>query len=148
MTTTYDAINDLKCALCTQWDGGPACAGAKPTIDFVWDKKLVGFGCDTTERIIIQPLKEDIKIFDLFGHAYWHDVPVKIDIRSYNGGITRQNVIVTEVIRIIKNIIRRNVQGFIQVVIKGSETRNQDFRNMFRHIVTLQYEDVDTVAFV
>jgi hypothetical protein len=145
----YDAILDLQSALCTQWNAcACVCAGAKPTIDFEWDKKVVGFDGDNTERVIIKPLKEKIKIFDIYGRAHWHDVPIILDVRSYTGGITRQNVIVKEVIRIIKNIIRRSAQGFLQVIIRDSETRNTDYRNMFRHLITLEYQDVDTVTFI
>jgi len=145
--STYDAILDLQCILCTQWDA--TCqGGTKPTIDLVWDKKLVGFDSDSTERIIIEPLKEKIKGFDIFGQAWWHDVPVVIDIRTYTCGITRQNTVVKEVVRIIKNSIRRNATGFIQVLIQGSESRNKDYRNMYRHIIDLTYNTVDTVTFV
>lgn len=145
---TYDAICDLKSSLCTQWDA--TCAGGtKPTIDFVWDKKVVGFDGDSTERIMIEPLSEPIKPFDLHGDAYWHDLYIKIDIRSYkSGGITRQNQIVKEVTRIIKNIIRRSPQGFVQVILNKSETRNQDYRNMYRHMIDVTYQDVESHTFV
>jgi len=145
---TYDAICDLKCALCTQWDA-TCLGGTKPAIDLVWDKKVVGFDGDSTERIIIEPLSEPIKSFDLYGRAYWHDLHVKIDIRSYKaGGTTRQNAIVKEVTRIIQNIIRRDAEGFLQVVLNKSETRNQDYRNMYRHMIDLTYNDVNTHTFV
>ena len=145
---TYDAIDDLKTALCAQWDA--TCAGGtKPTIDFVWDKKVVGFDGDSTERIMIEPLSEPIKPFDLHGDAYWHDLYIKIDIRSYkSGGITRQNQIVKEVSRIIKNIIRRSSAGLLQVSVNKSETRNQDYRNMYRHLIDLKYSDVESHTFV
>ena len=145
---TYDAIDDLKTALCTQWDA-TCVGGTKPTIDFVWDKKVVGFDGDSTERIMIEPLSEPIKPFDLYGTAYWHDLLIKIDIRSYKtGGITRQNQIVKEVSRIIKNIIRRSSAGLLQVSINKSETRNQDYRNMYRHLIDLKYSDVESHTFV
>jgi len=145
---TYDAICDLKCALCTQWDA--TCAGGtKPTIDIVWDKKVVGFDGDVTDRIIISPLTERIDPFDLFGKAHWHELLVKIDIRTYKpGGVARMNQVAKEADRIIKNIIRRNAQGFLQVVIAKSETRNQDYRNMYRHLIDLKYQDVNTHTFV
>lgn len=145
---TYDAICDLKTALCAQWNA--TCAGGtKPTIDFVWDKKVVGFDGDSTERIMIEPLSEPIRPFDLYGAAYWHDLLIKIDIRSYkSGGITRQNQIVKEVTRIIKNIIRRSSAGLLQVSINKSETRNQDYRNMYRHLIDLKYSDVNSHTFV
>ena len=144
---TYDAIDDLKCALCTQWDA--TCAGGtKPAIDIVWDKKIVGFDSDI-ERIILEPLAEPIKVFALHGDAYWHELMIKIDIRSYKtGGTIRQNVIVKETTRIIQNIIRRTGTGFLQVIIKKSETRNQDYRNMYRHIIDLVYNDVNSHSFV
>jgi len=145
---TYDAIDDLKTALCAQWDA--TCAGGvKPAIDLVWDKKVVGFDGDSTERVIIEPLSEPIRTFDLHGDAYWHDLYVKIDIRSYKtGGTTRQNIIVKEVTRIIQNIIRRDTQGFLQIILTKSETRNQDYRNMYRHIIDLKYQDVNNHTFV
>ena len=144
---TYDAIEDLKCALCTQWDA-TCLGGVKPEIDFVWDKKLVGFDGEV-ERIILEPLAEPIKVFALHGDAYWHDLMIKVDIRSYKtGGTTRQNEIVKETTRIIQNIIRRTGTGFLQVIIKKSETRNQDYRNMYRHIIDLLYNDVNNHSFV
>lgn len=145
---TYDAINDLQCALCTQWDA-TCLGGTKPAIDIVWDKKVVGFDGDSTERVIIEPLTEPIKPFALHGDAYWHDLHIKIDIRSYKtGGTTRQNAIVKEVTRIIQNIIRRDSTGFLQVVLNKSETRNQDYRNMYRHMIDLTYNDVENHTFV
>ncbi len=144
---TYDAIEDLKCALCTQWDA-TCLGGKKPEIDIVWDKKLVGFDGEV-ERIILEPLAEPIKVFALHGDAYWHELMIKVDIRSYKtGGTTRQNEIVKETTRIIQNIIRRTGTGFLQVIIKKSETRNQDYRNMYRHIIDLLYNDVNNHSFV
>lgn len=145
---TYDAIDDLKCALCTQWNA-TCIGGTKPKIDIVWDKKVVGFDSDNTERIIISPMPEAIKVFALHGDAYWHDLLIKLDIRSYkSGGTTRQNAIVKEVTRIIQNILRRDGQGFLQVIIAKSETKNQDYRNMYRHMIDLKYNDVNNHTFV
>jgi len=144
---TYDAITDLKCALCSQWDA--TCqGGVKPVVDFVWDKKVVGFDGDSTERIIITPLTEQINPFDLYGSAHWHELLIKIDVRTYkSGGLTRQNEVIKEVVRIIKNIIRRSTQGFLQVIITKTETRNQDYRNMYRHLIDLKYQDVQNHTF-
>jgi hypothetical protein len=145
---TYDAILDLQTALCNDW-GEAGCAGAKPTVDIVWDKKVVGFDGDITERVIIDPQTESVKPFALHGDTYWHDLLVKVDVRTYqSGGITRQNIVVKEVTRIIQNIIRRNAQGFIQVVIGNNTTKNSDFRNMFRHLIDLRYQDANDHTFV
>jgi hypothetical protein len=146
---TYDAVDDLKSALCSQWNA-TGIGGCKPVISLVWDKKVAGFGSGNKNgMILIEPLAEKINTFALHGDAYWHDLLIKIDIRSYKtGGSTRQNIIVKEVTRIIQNIIRRNSQGFLQVVLAKSETRNQDYRNMFRHLIDLTYQDVNTHTFV
>lgn len=139
---------DLKCALSTCW-GDAGCAGTAPTVDLVWDKKVVGFDSDTTERIIINASPESVQAFALYGTAHWHKVLITLDIRTYQtGGITRQNIVVKEVARILKNMIRRNTQGFLQVIIGKSETKNQDYRNMFRHIQELIYDDVSSHTFV
>lgn len=144
MTITYDAILDLQTALTCDWN--TCTSGTAPTVDLVWDKKVVGFDSDTTERVIITALGEPIKPFALHGDAYWHDLAIKVDIRTYqSGGITRQNVVVKEVERIIKNIIRR--AAFLQVVIGKGETRNQDYRNMYRHLIDLTYQDVSNHTF-
>jgi len=143
---TYDAILDLKTALTCDWG---CCVGATPTTDLVWDKKVVGFDGDVSERIILTPLGEPVIPFALHGDAYWHDVVIKVDIRTYqSGGITRQNVVVKEVDRIIKNMIRRNTGDLLQIVILKGETRNQDYRNMFRHIIELRYQGVKDHTFV
>jgi hypothetical protein len=145
---TYDAILDLQTALRTCW-GEAGCTGAKPTVDIVWDKKVVGFDSDTTERVLIDPQTEAVKVFALHGDAYWHDLLIKIDVRTYqSGGTPRQNIVVKEVTRIIQNIIRRNAQGFLQVVIGNNVTKNGDFRNMFRHVIDLRYQDVNNHTFV
>jgi len=146
---TYDAVDDLKCALCSSWC--TSSGGSKPSITIVWEKKVVGFDGNSSgnqETVIIEPLTEPIKPFALHGDAYWHDLHIKIDIRSYkSGGTTRQNTIVKEVTRIIQNIIRRSGTNFLQVILKKSETRNQDYRNMYRHIIDLEYNDVNNHTF-
>ena len=145
---TIDAVLDLKCAFDSDWDA-TCLGGAKPSTDIIWDKKVVGFDSDTTERIIIQPLGEPVKPFALHGDAYWHDLMIKIDIRTYKtGGINRHNEVIKEVDRIIKNIIRRNTQGFLQVIIGKHETRNADYRNMYRHLIDIKYQDVSNHTFV
>jgi len=143
---TYDAVIDLKCALCTQWDA--TCAGGvKPRIREVWCAKLVGFDSDKREEVIISPLTEDIQLFDLFGAAYIHKLLIKLDIRGYTT-IGRHNQVVKEVSRIVQNMVRRTSTGFLTVVIAKSETRNQDYRNMFRHLLDLVYSDVENHTFV
>jgi hypothetical protein len=146
---TYDAVDDLKSAICSQWDA-TCVGGCKPDISLVWDKKVTGLGSGNQKgMIIIEPQGESIRPFALHGDSYWHELLIKIDIRSYKtGGPTRHNQIVKEVTRIIQNIIRRDTQGFLQVAFAKSETRNQDYRNMFRHLIDLKYSDANSHTFV
>ncbi len=140
-TIIYDAVEDLRKEIDTKWK-----EGAEPRIEFVWDIKAVGFGSSRQEVIYITPLVEQIKPFDLFGKAYWQELPIKLDVRTYRN-IKRHSEVVKELHRIIKNIIRRDTQGFLQVVLKSSEPVNTEIRNMFRQIITLHYISVETFTF-
>jgi len=130
---TYDAVTDIISALTTDWGAAPT-----PTVAREWDTRSVGLDPDTGERIIVKALPEMIKPFQLHGDNYWHEVPIKIDIRTYST-IVRHNTVVQEASRIIKNILRRSAQGFVDVIIIGSEEESYKVRNMFRHIITLKY---------
>jgi len=140
-TIIYDAVDDIICAIDTDWK-----EGAEPRLEPVWEVKAVGFGSSRQEVIYVTPLTENIKPFDLFGKAYWQELPIKLDVRTYRN-IQRHKVVVKELHRIIKNIIRRNTQGFLQVELKSSEPVNTEIRNMFRQIITLHYISVETFAF-
>lgn len=146
-TITYDAVADIKAELCTAWDAGANCAGAKPRIREVWNVKVVGFGGGQTEEIIITPRDEIITPFQLHGDTYWHKMPMELDIRVFSS-VTRLNAIVDEVERIVKNMIRRDQQGFTQVVITASKTKVPEYRNVFRHIIHLTYEAAKAHTFV
>jgi len=144
---TYDAITDLKDALNNDWNLNKVNSAPKPDIQLIWDVKSTGYGSGTRPRILIQPSVEKIKPFDFFGANYWHDVPIKVDIRSYKG-MEQHNDIVKTVSDIILNIIRRANNGFLQVLITGNESFNHEYRNMYRHVITLKYQDVNSHTFV
>lgn len=146
-TITYDAVADMVSAITAQWDGGTACAGTLPRIREVWNVKVVGFGSENQEEIIIKPGYEQIEPFQLHGDTYWHTLPMEIDIRVYSS-ITRLNTVVKEVERIVKNMIRRDAQGFLQVVIKNSQSKVPEYRNMYRHCINLTYEAAKSHTFV
>lgn len=148
-TITYDAVADIKTALTCDWDAGANCAGAVPRIREVWNVKVVGFGSENDEEIIIDPKAEEIKPFDMFGKAHWHTLPIELDIRVYST-VTRLDVIVKEVERIVKNIIRRTAgsPGFLQVIIEASKTKVPESRNKFRHIIYLRYDAARSFTFV
>ncbi len=140
-TIIYDAVEDIRCVIDTQWK-----EAREPRIELVWDIKAVGFGSSRQEVIYITPLTESIKPFDLFGKAYWQELPIKLDVRTYTN-IKRHKEVVKELHRIIKNIIRRSTQGFLQVELKSSEPVNTEIRNMFRQVITLHYISVETFTF-
>jgi len=140
-TITYDAVDDIICAIKSDWTEGPTLR-----IEPVWEVKAVGFGSSRQEVLYVTPMTEKIVPFDLFGKAYWQELPIKLDVRTYRN-IKRHKEVIKELHRIIKNIIRRDSQGFLQVVLKSSEPVNTEIRNMFRQIITLHYISVETFVF-
>ncbi len=142
----YDVVADLKTRIVTDWG---MCAGTVPKVDFIWDEKATGFVGSTREIILIQPLKEVITAFQLHGDVWRHDIPVKIDIRTYTT-LARQNAVVKEVGRILKNILRRagaSPVPFIQAYLRGYESIDEKYRNMFRGVFTIMYLDVTGFTF-
>jgi len=141
-TITYDVVADLKTRIVCDWTAGTA-----PRVDFIWDEKSVGLAGAVREVVLIQPLKEVIVAFQLHGDVWRHDLPVKIDIRTYST-LARHNTVVKEVGRILKNILRRagaSPTPFIQAYLRGYESMDEKYRNMFRGIFTIVY--MDTTAF-
>lgn len=142
---TYDSVlnlqTELTCGWCTM------CAGTAPAICLIWEEKAVGILNVKRERIFIEPINESIRPFQLHGDTYWHEVIIKVDIRTWTT-LTRHNVVVKEVSRIIKNIIRNSDDGFIDVITMGSESKTPEYRNIFRHIFTLKYRSAESHTFV
>jgi len=145
---TYDAILNLDCELTTQWNMcGCNPAGTAPLIQLVWEEKAVGIGNVKREYIFIEPINESIKPFQLHGDTWWHEVVIKVDIRSWTT-LARHNTVVKETSRIIKNIIRSSDDNFVDVVIMGSESKSPEYRNIFRHIITLKYRSGESHTFI
>jgi len=144
LITQYDAIEDLKLMLAGGWDSNAG--GEKPDFQAIWDKKVSGLGGDFRDMVLIQPRKEKITQFALFAQAFWHEAPISIDVRTYSG-IKRHNATVKEIVRILKNNVRRSAQGFIDVLIDGVDSYNKDYRNIYRAVIDIRYRDVtDTVS--
>jgi len=144
-TILYDVVADLKTRITDDWNLGTPL----PRVDLIWDAKATGFAGSVKETILIQPLKETINTFALSGAAWIHELPVKIDIRSYTT-ITRHNTIVKEVGRILKNILRRagaTPVAFLDAILKGYESDDADYRNLFRGSFTIVYRDVTAFTF-
>jgi len=145
---TYDAVLNLQTELMCQWNMC-SCnpAGSTPSVCLVWEEKAVGIGNVKQEFIFIEPINESIKPFQLHGDTYWHEVIIKIDIRSWTD-LTRHNVVVKEVSRIVKNIIRNADDNFIDVITIGSESKTPEYRGIFRHIITLKYRSAESHLFI
>lgn len=144
---TYDVVIDLKQEFRDAWNSIKVCNAPKPDIQIVWDIKSTGFGGGTKARIYLTPLAETIKPFQLHGDAHWHELVVKIDVRSYRG-LSIHNNIVKTVSNILKNIIRRGAEGFLDVIIMGSEDMSAEMRNKYRTVLTVKYRDVESFTFV
>ena len=143
----YDVVADLKTRLTCDWN--TMCVGPRPDIQFFWDVKSTGFAGATQEVIIIQPLQEKIVPFALHGDAWKHELPVKIDIRTYSTR-ARQNSVTKEAGRILKNILRRagaSPIAFIDAILKGYESDDSTYRNLFRGWFTIVYRDVTAFTF-
>jgi len=144
---TYDVVADLKQEFSDGWNSSKVCSAPKPDIQIVWDIKSVGFGGGTRPRLYITPMPETIRPFQLHGDAHWHELVLKIDLRSYKG-IEMHNNMVKTVSNILKNIIRRGAEGFLDVIIMGSEDMSAEMRNKFRTVLTVKYRDVESFTFV
>lgn len=137
----YDAVDDLKSMLTTDWNGTGQ-GGVLPTIREAWIVKAVGLISDTNDEVVLTPLDEFIQYFALYGLNYLHHVPILIDIRTFTD-MTRHEQVVKEVARILKANIRRASTGFIDIVAGYSKSYNVDYRNMFRHTIDVTYRKLD-----
>jgi len=137
----YDAVDDLKTMLTTDWNGTGQ-GGAVPNIREAWIVKAVGLIDDNTDEIILTPLDEFIQYFALYGLNHLHHIPILIDIRTFTE-MTRHEQVVKEIARIVKLNIRRAPTGFIDVLLGYSKSYNVDYRNMFRHTLDVTYRKLD-----
>lgn len=142
---TYDAVLNLQTELTCGWCC--TCAGTAPSVCLIWEEKAVGIGNIKQEFIFIEPINESIRPFQLHGDTWWHEVIIKVDIRTWTT-LARHNTVVKETSRIIKNIIRNADDNFIDVIITGSESKTPEYRNIFRHIITLKYRSSESHTFV
>lgn len=141
----YDVLDDLKKAVDDQWgntgDGGP-----KPRVVGIWEEKITGLP-DNADIILVSPIDEDIKPFQLHGDVWMFEIFISVDIRTYST-LTRHRQIVNEMARILRNILRRDSTGFLDVILTGSKSYNEDYRNIYRHVYKLRYRATRTHTFV
>ena len=103
----------------------------------------MGFGSDTREVVFITPRQENIQYFGLHGDNFFHDLTVDLDIRSYYNE-ERHNIIVKEVIRIIKANIRGSATfPYTDLRVMSSYSRSETMRNMYNHIISVSYRKND-----
>jgi len=137
---TYDVIDDIIAMLKTKWNTN--LGGVIPRIERIWDEKTIGFGDMGIKKgiIIIEPMNESIRYFSLGGTNHLHSIDVTLDIRSYQS-LDRHSELVSEVARIIKDQIVRT--GAVDIRIMGTEPLSRLYRNMFRHMIRIQYRKID-----
>jgi len=143
-TITYDVVADLVTRLTCDWTACPV-----PTVELIWDRKATGFVGSKQEVVLVQPLRESISSFQLHGDSWIHELLVKIDVRTYKT-LAIQNTIVKETGRILKNILRRagaSPVAFIDAHLRGFESLDEQYRNLFRGVFTIAYRDVTPFTF-
>lgn len=143
MVITYSAIDDLISTLTAQWNTTSS-GGSLPTLVREWEEKEVGLEGAQEEIIISAPI-ETVKPFALYGQAYWREATIKLDIRTFTSQ-ARQTEIITEAERIILKNIRQSAP-FLQIDLVESSTINHDYRNAWRHVITIKYKAVQDVVF-
>ena len=139
---TYSALDDLIALLHNGW-GGSGDAGREPLFQKAWERRSVGFGSDTREVVFITSRQENIQYFGLHGDNFFHDLFVDLDIRSYYDE-ERHNIIVKEVIRIIKANVRGTTTfPYTDLRIMSSYSRSETVRNMYNHMISVSYRKTD-----
>ena len=134
-TAMYDALNDMQTLLKGDW-GTTDTAGTFPDIQIIWERKVVGLANYTQDTVLLTPKKENVEYFGLYGSDFLHHVDIQIELWSYMNQDRLDNL-VKEVTKIIKNNIRRT--DFVDLVITGSLSASDTYRNIWKHILTAKY---------
>jgi len=138
-TSMYDSLNDMLALLKGSW-GTTAKAGTFPEIKIIWDRKVVGLANYTQDTILLSPKRENIEYFGLYGSDFLHHVDIQIECWTYMNQ-DRLDDLVKEVTKIIKNNIRR--ENFVDLIITGSISASDTYRNIWKHILTAKYRKVN-----
>ena len=136
----YDTIDDVISMIKTKWN--TSTGGVIPRIERIWDEKTIGFGDQEISKgiILIEAMDESVKYFSLYGVDHMHTIDLTLDVRSYQN-LDRHNVIMMELARIIKDLIRRD--GFVDLRIVGTIPLSRLYRNMFRHMVRITFRKMN-----
>tara|TARA_Y100001949_G_scaffold35624_1_gene28408 strand:+ start:1213 stop:1638 length:426 start_codon:yes stop_codon:yes gene_type:complete len=138
-TAMYDALEDMRTLLKDEW-GTTSIVGDTPEIKVIWERKVVGFADYTRDTILLTPKKERIDYFGLYGSDFLHHVNIQIEVWTYMNQ-TRLDNMVGEVIKIIKNNIRRT--NFVDLMITGSVSSSETYRNIWKHVLTAKYRKLN-----
>ena len=136
MTVIYDMLDKFKSIIEDNWTSPPL-----PEVNVVWKKRTVGFIDDRRDQIILMPKQENVMYYGLYGSDHLHEITIDLDIRTYQD-IKRHSDIVKEIMRIVKE----NIRGFDEYVdlrILNSVSRNENMRNMFNHIITIDFRVIN-----
>ena len=135
-TSIYDAVDEIVTVIKGNWTKDRA-----PNLDKAWERRVVGLIDDRRNQIIFTPKSENITYFVLGGSDHFHDVTVDLDIRTYQNEQRHEDV-VKETLRIIK----ANIKGgttYVDLRVVASFSRSQYMRNMFNHILTLSFRQLN-----
>ena len=138
-TAMYDALEDMRSLIKDKW-GITAIVGDTPEVKVIWEKKVVGFADYTRDTILLQPKRERIDYFGLYGSDFLHHVDIQIEIWTYMNQ-TRLDNMVKEVTKIIKDNIRRT--NFVDLMITGSISASDTYRNIWKHELTAKYRKLN-----
>ena len=138
-TAMYDALEDMRSLIKDKW-GITSIVGDSPEVKVIWEKKVVGFADYTRDTILLQPKRERIDYFGLYGSDFLHHVDIQIEIWTYMNQ-TRLDNMVKEVTKIIKDNIRRT--DFVDLMITGSISASDTYRNIWKHVLTAKYRKLN-----
>jgi len=138
-TAMYDSLEDMRTLLKDKW-GVTSIVGDTPEIKVIWERKVVGFADYTRDTILLQPKRENIEYFGLYGSDFLHHVDIQIEIWTYMNQ-TRLNNMVKEVTKIIKDNIRRD--NFVDLMLTASVSSSETYRNIWKHILTAKYRKLN-----
>tara|TARA_R110002020_G_scaffold113246_2_gene260450 strand:- start:8996 stop:9427 length:432 start_codon:yes stop_codon:yes gene_type:complete len=139
-TSLYDSVDDIKDLIETKWNTGSTDGGIMPRVVRIWDEKTIGFGNSREAIILLEPKREDIDYFNLYGTDFLHEITIRLDIRTYLSAYNH-DITVSELIRIIKDNLRRD--GYVDLRITASEPLSHLYRNMFRHAIEISYRKIN-----
>jgi len=140
-------VNDLIKILNDKWKTGTG--GKKPKITAQWGVKTTGHATNMYREIIISLDSENPQIFSLLqgnlntdAYDWLHDVSISLDIRS---GSSEADILqmVNETVRILKTntvptvVTKSGTRTYLQVLPEGITSLNEEYRNMFRYMVSV-----------